>query len=329
MSGVSLTLACADFIDRTRAILDGPVGVAGCSVTAVPISPTDVFTRVWRHKEFDCAEISLGLFISMVGHGNDEFIGIPAFTQRSFAARHIFINRHSGVGDAKDLEGKRIGIPGFHTTGSIWIRGFLQDALGVDESEIQWVTGGQSNIFHSERPPYLEIPDSQAVEVIPPGSDLIEMLEKGAIDAWIGLADPTAGKQETAVRRLFDDGRDVDIEYARTVGGIPLLHLIVLRREKYDRYPWLARNVFEAFKTAKTKGHEMLTRGGIPVVLLPWLDLHFRELNSVCGGDDYFPYGYKANSRLLHTLLEYAAQQGLVSGQLALEDILAPETLDL
>lgn len=329
MAKVPLTVACVDFLDRTRPLLEGEVGVEGCEVTAVPIQPTDVFRRVWRFNEFDCAEISLGLWMSMVGAGNEEFVGIPAFTARSFVAGHIFVNADAGIDEAKQLEGRRVGVPGFHTTGVIWIRGFLQDALGVNLSAIRWVTGGSRNPFHAERPPYLEIPGDDNVEIISDDADLGDLLERGAIDGWLGLGYPTGASDSTHVRRLFKDERGADIEYAHSTGILPILHTVVIRRDLYERHRWLARNVLDAFQSSKARGRDLLVRGGAYACMLPWLDHYLAELSELFGGGDFYPYGFAENQQGLETLFRYGVEQRVIPTELRPADLFAPETLDL
>jgi 4,5-dihydroxyphthalate decarboxylase len=46
-------------------------------------------------------------------------------------------------------------------------------------------------------------------------------------------------------------------------------------------------------------------------------------------GDDPYPYGVKANRKMLATLIDYSHEQGLTSPKLEIEELFAPSTLDL
>ena len=45
-------------------------------------------------------------------------------------------------------------------------------------------------------------------------------------------------------------------------------------------------------------------------------------------GDDPFPYGVKANTAMLETLIGFSHEQGLTPRQMKVEELFAKETLD-
>ena len=46
-------------------------------------------------------------------------------------------------------------------------------------------------------------------------------------------------------------------------------------------------------------------------------------------GDDPFPYGVKANTAMLDTLIGFSHEQGLTPRQMNVEELFAKETIDL
>ena len=54
----TLTLACGHY-DRVAALLDGTVGIEGCTIYPVPMESEDLFPRVVGRAEFDITEMSL------------------------------------------------------------------------------------------------------------------------------------------------------------------------------------------------------------------------------------------------------------------------------
>jgi hypothetical protein len=53
-----LTLSCWDY-DRTRALMEGRVGVDGVDLTYLPLPIEETFLRMLRNHEFDASEMSL------------------------------------------------------------------------------------------------------------------------------------------------------------------------------------------------------------------------------------------------------------------------------
>ncbi len=45
--------------------------------------------------------------------------------------------------------------------------------------------------------------------------------------------------------------------------------------------------------------------------------------------NDPFPYGIKANRKMLETIIEYSYEQGLIPERPKVEDLFAPNTVDL
>ena len=46
-------------------------------------------------------------------------------------------------------------------------------------------------------------------------------------------------------------------------------------------------------------------------------------------GNDPFPFGIKANAAMLDTIIGYSHEQGLTPRKMKVEELFAPETLDL
>lgn len=57
--------------------------------------------------------------------------------------------------------------------------------------------------------------------------------------------------------------------------------------------------------------------------LSPWLT---EEMETTCGimGNDYWPYGIRANERCLATFLKFISDQGLLASPLTIAELFAP-----
>ena len=58
-----------------------------------------------------------------------------------------------------------------------------------------------------------------------------------------------AGKQ--GIKRLIPDDRAKEEAYVSKTGIVPIMHLVVLRRDAYEANRWIARNLMDAFEKAK------------------------------------------------------------------------------
>src|SRR5947208_32752 len=141
MSRLYLTFAACRY-DRLEAIREGNVTVEGLDLTCLTLkSGRDVFDRMVGGHEFDVAELSASEFISLYGKGDCPFVALPVFPSRVFRHGYVFVNKRSGIRTAKDIEGRRVGLPLYTQTAALWARGHLQHQFGVDLGSIRWVQG--------------------------------------------------------------------------------------------------------------------------------------------------------------------------------------------
>jgi 4,5-dihydroxyphthalate decarboxylase len=107
------------------------------------------------------------------------------------------------------------------------------------------------------------------------------------------------------------------------------MHLVVIRSDMYERNRWVARSLFEAFSRAKHAAWDRLRFTGTLAAMVPWLVGALEDAEDLFGGKHYWPYGVPANRVELDTMLEWAHRHGVTVSRLAVEDLFAPETLEL
>ena len=103
---LALTLACGLY-DRVRPLMDGTIGVAGCSIFPVPMMSEDLFPRVVDRGDFDITEMSLSSYLVQVSRNEGEYVALPIFPSRGFRHSGIYVRtdrRHRRA--AKDLENR-------------------------------------------------------------------------------------------------------------------------------------------------------------------------------------------------------------------------------
>jgi 4,5-dihydroxyphthalate decarboxylase len=304
-----LTFACVDY-DRTRALQDGRVRPEGIDLNFLALPVEETFFRQLRHREFDVSEMSLSSYVLTLDHPEPPFVALPVFPSRYFRHQSIYINERSGISRPEDLAGRRVGVPEFQMTAAVWQRGILAEEYGVAADGVHYLTGAlEAGPARSEKIP-LDLPASFSVTPIEPGRSLSEMLESGAIDAIYSAGEPSSFARVPHVRRLFPNYREVEQDYFRRTRIFPIMHTVVLRREIYERQPWVARSLMKAFTESLRMAYEDLAYRSALKIMLPWLNEHLAETVEVLGAD-YWGYGLERNRHVLETFLRYSHEQGL------------------
>jgi len=326
MSSLRLSLACWDY-DRTRALADGSVRPDGIELTYLPLSVEETFFRMMRHREFDCAEMSLSSYVASLGAEEPPFIAIPVFPSRCFRHSCIFVSAKSGITRPEQLVGKRVGVPEYQLTAPVWIRGILADEHRVPVSSVEYFAGGEEQPGRIEKLK-VDLPESIRVRPIPEGKTLSQMLADGEIDALQSPRTPsTLYSRPRDVRRLFENYVEVERDYYRRTRIFPIMHTVVIRRELYRQNPWIAQSLLKAFVAAQKKTYEGFDQTAAWMVMLPWLVAHIEEAKRELGAD-WWPYGFEPNKAVLQTFLRYHHEQGLSRRRFAPEELFAPETLE-
>jgi len=325
MPDLPLTLAC-NGNDRTQALHDGTVRPTGIDLTTLALDPEELFWRTLRHREFDVSELSMSSYLMTLEADEPPFVAIPVFPSRFFRHSCIYVNVDAGIDEPADLVGKRMGVPEYQMTASLWVRGMLQDDYGVAPADVHWFHGGQEDAGGREEKLDLSLPADLTLEAIPTGRTLSDLLVAGDLDALVTARTPSAFATD-AVERLFPDYRRVERDYYERTGFFPIMHTVVLRRDVYEANPWAAQELTKAFTAAKDRRLERIANTNELPVALPWLVAEVEATRDLMG-HDYWPYGVEANRETLEAMTRYSHDQGLTSERLAVGDLFAPNTYD-
>jgi len=319
MSDLRLTLACGPY-DRTQALRDGTIRPEGIDLTYVTLQPAEIFWRMLQYKEFDVSEMSLSNYTTLVASGLAPFIAIPVYPSRVFRHGYFFINTRKGIQGPADLKGKRGGVPEYTMTAAVYMRGLLEHEHGVKPSDIEWVQGRSDRLGH-------RLPDDIRISRVAAGVELGDLLERGEIDFLMTANNPLAFRRGSpSVGRLFPNYAEVEKDYYRRTKIYPIMHIVVIRRDVYERDPWVALNLYWAFAAAKRHALQLMAETGSPKVSFAWLQAMIEEEQAIIG-PDWYPYGIEQNRPSLEALLQYAHEQGLSPRRLRIEDLFAPSTL--
>jgi 4,5-dihydroxyphthalate decarboxylase len=288
----------------------------GIALTVLELPIEEIFFRFTKFREWDASEMSFGKTVSLMSRPAPEIVPIPVFPSRVFRHSAIYIGERSGIKTPKDLEGRKVGIPEWAQTAGIYVRGLLQHEYGVDLARVQWY---QAGVHQPGRVEKVQLTLPAGVHITPvPDKSLAQMLASGELDAVISARDPGG-------RRLFEDYVPMEEQYFRKTRIYPIMHVIVLRRDVYERDRWIAMNLLKAFGEAKRHSMERLVEIGLSHVPMPWLAEHARRWRDIAG-EDFWPYGIEPNRRTLEPFLQYAFEQGIAQRLLKPEELFAPET---
>jgi 4,5-dihydroxyphthalate decarboxylase len=322
LNNLNLSFACWDY-DRIRAILDGRVQTPGIDLTYSNLPVDEIFFRMAKFREFDVAEMSLSTYCMTLHSDEQPFIAIPIFTSRFFRHSCIYINSDSNITKPEDLNGKRVASPEYQMTAPVWIRGILKEYYNVDPSTQQHYTGGQEQPGRVERFPL----DLNFVSPIPNNKTLSQMLYDGEIDALYAARTPSSFlKGDGRVVRLFKDFAKIEKQYYQDSKIFPAMHTVVIRREIYEKHPWIAQNLTKAFIQAQQQTYVDLQETDALKTMLPWLPAHIEETINVFG-QDWWPYGFEQNQQMLSTFCQYHYEQGVSKTLLNPADLFANESL--
>lgn len=324
---IRISLACGDYA-RTRGLRDGTVQIEGLDLTYLSLPPAEIFWRMLRFEEFDASEMSLSAHIMGVSRGDSRFVAIPVFPSRIFRHSFIFVNRGAGIEAPHDLRGKRVGVPEYHMTAAMFIRGMLADEYGVQPSDLTWFQGGLEAPGRVERM-QLDLPDDLRVNHVPDRT-LDEMLDAGDIDALFSATVPPSMRAGSPrVARLFGDPKRAEIDYFQRTKIFPIMHTVAVRREVVDRYPWLPTELRKAFETAKAVHYERLQRTHAdPGCGLPFAHYESEETFNVFGAD-FWPYGVRPNRPTLEAAVRYSHEQHLSARLVSVEELFDPSASEL
>lgn len=326
MARLPLTLACGDY-DRTRALEEGTIRPDGIELTYLRLPVEETFFRMMRHREFEVAEMSLSSYVLSLHDQERPFVAIPVFTSRSFRHGGVYCHADAGITRPEDLRDKLVGTPEYQVSAGVWIRGILADQHGVPVDSVRYVTGGQETPGRIEKAP-LRLSTDVDIRIIPPDQTLSAMLATGEIDALYSPRIPSPfAARDPRVRRVFPDVVQAEKDYFGETGIFPVMHVMVIRRDVYERHRWVAQSLYKAALLAKQEALAGLYDSSALRFMLPWLNQDLETARDVLG-DDYWSYGLAANEHVLSTFLRYHHEQGLSPRLVSPDELFAPESTE-
>lgn len=333
MSTETLTLSIAlSDNERTRPITQGRIQPQGVRLVPTVVHPSEMFWRQLKYSDFDISEMSLSSLFIATARGDRRWVALPIYTSRMFFHTNILVRTDRGIVKPEDLRGKRVGVPEYQQTAALWSRGILEHEFGVSARDIEWFMERGPEKSHGGATGF-KPPEGVCLNQIGSGTNIGEMLVNGELDATLlylsnrNLVDRSTIDLATVdiVRPLFRDKQAETRRYFAKTGIYPINHTVVIKRELYERHPWLALNLYHAFMAAK-KDVENETAE----TLQAYFDTGLIDpVGQQSLQNDPKAYGMKASRKVIETISQYVHEQGLTDRCVAVEELFATSTLEI
>ena len=312
---------------RTWPILDGTVKPDGIDLIPTILHPSELFWRQLHFAEFALSEMSVSSFMIVTGLGDQRFVGVPIYTTRRFYHTAILVRRKAAIETPADLKGKRVGVPEYQQTAALWARGVLQQEFGVNPKDMEFWMERTPDKSHGGATGFRP-PPGVTVNQIPADKSMGSMLLAGELDAALhylsgnNLVDRSRADliNNPDFKYLFPDSVAEGVRYFRKTGIYPINHQAVVRRDVYEKEPWVAQNLLKAFIAANDIANQRRQQ-----------HVEYHLAAGLLTGDAKTPivrHGIKANRHVIETIAQYSLEQGLTKRLIKLDEIYAPNVME-
>ncbi|MES2759125.1 MAG: 4,5-dihydroxyphthalate decarboxylase [Pseudomonadota bacterium] len=318
MNRLTLSLAVGDY-DHVRDLLSGRVRAEGIELLPVNLPVEEIFYRFTKFREWDVSEMAFGKYVSLASQDEGGLMAIPVFPSRMFRQSSFYVRADSDIAQPEQLRGKRIGVPEWAQTASIYSRGYLTHTAGIALTDIEWFQAGVNEAGRAEKVA-LRLPPGVSLTPVP-GRSLNDMLLAGDIDMLMSARPPKAFADGSGqVKRMFADPAEAERQYFQQTGIFPIMHVIAMRRDTFERNPWIAMNLLKAFTEAKDRSLARALDITCSHSPLPWGQDAMQHAQSLFG-NDVWPYGIDANRTTIQAFIDFAFEQGVCHRRLTVEEL--------
>jgi 4,5-dihydroxyphthalate decarboxylase len=336
MAKLNLSFISA-FNERVDPLMKGAVQAQGIEIVPTYSHPSETFWRQLKFQEFEVGEMSMSSYLIARERGFN-LIALPVFPSRRLFHTELSYNIDSGVKKPEDLDGKRIGVGEYQQTAALWQRGILEHDFGVSQYKVHWYMERTEELSHGGATGFRP-PEGISFQRIPPDKSMASMLVGGELDAaainspWknmpnvIGRSHRIPGSGDwSKIKPLFPDRIAEGRRFYQKWQFLPVNHAYTIRGDVYEKYPWVAFNLYTAFVKAKEHFNARLA-DSIPTAL--FFGREYLAMTQEIFGADPYPYGVKANRKMLETLIDFSHEQGLITNKPKVDELFAASTLGL
>jgi 4,5-dihydroxyphthalate decarboxylase len=237
------------------------------------------------------------------------------------------VRRKAGIETPADLKGKRVGVPEYQQTAALWARGVLQHEFGVAPKDMEFWMERTPEKSHGSATDFTP-PPGVVVNQIPADQSIGSMMLAGELDAVLhylsgrNLVDRSRADlaNHPDFKYLFPDPIAEGIRFFRKTGLLPINHQAVVRRDVFEKEPWVVLNLIKAFNRANDIANEQRVA-------------HVADhlAAGLLSGDAVtalIHHGVEANRTVMETIAQYSLEQGLTPRLIKVDELYAPSALD-
>jgi 4,5-dihydroxyphthalate decarboxylase len=214
-------------------------------------------------------------------------------------------------------------VPLYTMTAAIFINGMLHHEFGVDLSKIKWVQSAMNASGSHGSPTVLPLLKRISIENNTTNKTLGQLLAEGKVDATLGTSLPEEIRTNPDIVRLFPNYVDVDKDIYKRKKIYPIMHLVAIKKSVYERYPFVATSLYDAFVKSKKIALEKLFNLRAVRYMTPFLMREIDDIWDVFKGDPW-PYGVEPNRQTLEALITYQQTLGLIDKPIKVDDLFVP-----
>jgi 4,5-dihydroxyphthalate decarboxylase len=308
-----LTLAGADYL-RFTPLATGDFRPKDIDLTWIRGDRSEMLRRAATDPSIDGGEASMLQHLVRVDRDDRSLVALPVFPLRNFTARDIYIRKGDPL-SASDLRGRRVGVYSWAASGSVWYRHLLRH-LGQDPAKMTWIVGGvDSPAKASSVAPFpAHVLDAAA------GRSIVDLLLSGEVDAVFAPIPPKKYHPlDGPVVRLVPDFRSLEKRYFEETRCYPPQHVIVVRKEIWERDPSIGRRLVAAFDECEERfqaNQHLFPYGS------PWLIAEVEETD-LAMGRGHFAHGLEKNRSEVDVFCRSAFEDGLTKRRVAVDEFFA------
>jgi 4,5-dihydroxyphthalate decarboxylase len=282
--------------------------------------------------QYDVSEMSLAELIYYTSRNHADFVAVPVFPSRMFRHGFIFCRKDSRFGGPAELSGKKLGFLRWVQTAAVWMRGMLVEEYGVSAKESRWYVASMHHWDDADPGASVEPRDGSAIRSIQsPGKNVSERACRALFDGEVDALGVTESQlpillASDAVKRLFENPREVEANYFRNTKILPIMHVLALRKELAEKCPDLPERLFRLYSQSKQWAQRW--RRTIPSLIEAWSNHYLAEERKIFETDPW-AYGLEANRHVIDKFLFYCDAQGISVRPVAAEDLFHSSTWGL
>ena len=143
------------------------------------------------------------------------------------------------------------------------------------------------------------------------------------LQATIGTSLPEALRRNPEIQRLFPNYKEIEKEYYRRTKIYPIMHLVAIRKDVFEKHPFVATSMYNALCKSKDIALKRMFNMRALRYMLPWMTAEIDEIFEIFGGDPW-PYGLEPNRPTLEALVTYLHDQALIAEPVKVDDLFVP-----